>query len=363
MHTPARILIVDDEAAARDTLGAFLSLDNYDVFFAADGLDALEQCARISPDVILLDVMMPGMDGFTVCERLKSDKRWQHIPIILASALSRKEDITQGIESGADEFLVKPISGFEVRVRVRSMLRIKQQFDELSSTLRLREDLASMIVHDMRSPLTSILGVSELMLFRGDFDDTQKKDIELIHKLSNRLNSFTNDLLMLAKMENDQIILNRSDCDANLLINETIESFKMLAESRAINLTVDLSEQDPPPISLDANLFRRVMDNLISNALKVSPPDSTLTLQVNHPIREPDQPPYLQVKVIDEGPGIAVEDRERIFDKFEIVALKQSGAPQIGLGLAFCKLVVEAHDGRIFVEDNYPQGSIFTLEL
>jgi signal transduction histidine kinase len=120
-------------------------------------------------------------------------------------------------------------------------------------------------------------------------------------------------------------------------------------------------------VSLDTNLFERVLDNLISNALKFSPPDSTVTLRVEFPSSKTDevQPPNpgVRVCVLDEGPGISKEHRNLIFNKFEIVATKRGDAPQVGLGLAFCKMVVEAHGGRILVDANEPTGTVFTVEL
>ena len=120
------------------------------------------------------------------------------------------------------------------------------------------------------------------------------------------------------------------------------------------------------PVSLDANLFQRVLDNLLSNAVKFSPVERTVTVRVDYPNATSEPLPAeakLRIRVLDEGPGIDQEHRDRIFDKFEVVELKRSDTRQIGLGLVFCKMVVEAHHGRIFVEDNIPAGSVFTVEI
>ena len=125
MDEKPRILVVDDESSARNTLEAFLFGEGYDLAFAASGPEALARLDELVPDLILLDVMMPGMDGFKVCQRLKTDKRWRHIPIILVTVLDSKEDLARGLDAGADDFLSKPVNGLELRARVRSMLRIK----------------------------------------------------------------------------------------------------------------------------------------------------------------------------------------------------------------------------------------------
>ena len=358
------ILIVDDEPSARDTLEALLFRQGYDLAFAASGPEALACLNEIEPDVILLDVMMPGMDGFRVCQRLKTDKRWRHIPIVLVTALDSKEDLALGLDAGADDFLSKPVNGLELRARVRSMVRIKKQHDELEAILHLREDLANMIVHDMRSPLAAILGFSELLKRKITVRD-DLEDIEVIWTQARRLESFLNDMLLLAKMEKGKLILDRSTVDISQLVLEVEKSHDFIARSKRFNLVTDLPEESRP-ILLDVSLFQRVLDNLISNALEFSPAESTVTLRVEYPrvktaLHSPQ--PHVRIQVLDEGPGIPEEHRDRIFDKFETVALKSGGVPQVGLGLTFCRMVVEAHGGQIFVDANEPKGSVFTMEI
>jgi signal transduction histidine kinase len=359
------VLIVDDEPVVRDVIEGLLFKEGYHLAFASNGREALAYVETTTPDVILLDVMMPEMNGFEVCQHLKADKRWQHVPIILITALSDKKDLVRGLEAGADDFLHKPVNEQELRARVRSLLRIKKQYDELQATLRLREDLASMIVHDMRLPLTTIIGYSELLLLQGKIP---AKYLEFLKRISTRahsLNSFLNDMLMVAKMEADQMILNRAPVDIGQLVQELEKSYSFIAGSRAIKLVLDLPTESQQ-ISLDQNLFQRVLDNLISNAIKYSPDESTVTVQVEYlAVNDETQSPSprLRLKVLDEGPGITKEDRERIFEKFETTALTRTSTVQVGLGLAFCKMAVETHGGRIFVEANEPGGSVFTIEI
>jgi signal transduction histidine kinase len=149
------------------------------------------------------------------------------------------------------------------------------------------------------------------------------------------------------------------------MVDQVKESYSVVASSKKVDLITDL-----PPVGehvlLDANLFQRVLENLISNALKFSPSEGKVILQVEYPRAKTllySSVPRVRVKICDEGPGITKEDRERIFDKFEIVKLKEEGDPQVGLGLAFCKMVTEAHGGQVFVESNSPQGSIFVVEV
>jgi signal transduction histidine kinase len=364
MSAAGTILIVDDERVARDLIEGFLYPEGYNLIFATSGVEVLTHIETINPDVILLDVMMPVIDGFEVCRRLKADGRWQHIPIILVTALVNKEDLVTGFAAGANDFLRKPVSELELRARVRSMVRIKQQYDQLEATLRLRENLAQMIVHDIRTPLSVIMGFSELLLLKNAHAPENLVELHEIKKQANHLDSFLNDLLMLTKVEADRPILNRSLVEVSQLVQQVERTHKIIAESRKIDLVFQLPAESRP-VCLDANMFQRLLDNLISNALKFSPVHSSVTVRVEYPglNNESSDLPQLRIKVLDEGPGIAPEHHERIFDKFEIIDLKLRGVAQVGLGLAFCKMVAEAHGGRIFVEPNIPTGSIFIVEI
>ncbi|MCL4294744.1 MAG: response regulator [Anaerolineae bacterium] len=362
-----RVLIVDDEPSARITLEALLFPEGYELTLATSGLVALDLLDQFKPDTILLDVMMPEMDGFAVCQQLKAHKLWRHIPVILVTALDSKEDLVRGLEAGADEFLSKPVNGFELRARVRSMLRIKKQYDELAATMRLREDLTSMMVHDMKNLLSPIMGFSQLLTVNSTTLAEAFEYGELINSQADRLSSFINDILLLTKMEQGRLLLNTAPVDINSLVREVGLTYEVVAQSKEITLAVDL-----PPVSrqvvVDKNLLQRLLDNLVSNALKFAPLKSTVTLQVEYPPvsarrSQRENVPLMRAKVIDEGPGIAAEYRHRIFEKFETLALKKSGVLQVGLGLAFCKMVAEAHGGRVFVEDNQPAGSIFVVEI
>jgi signal transduction histidine kinase len=365
MTDKAKILIVDDEPLARDVMEGFLFRDNYDMAFAARGAEALAYFESSPPDLMLLDVMMPEMDGYTVCQKLKSDERFRHIPIILVTALGSKEDLVRGFEAGADDFLAKPVNEPELRARVRSMLRIKKQHDELEAALRLREDLSHMIVHDMRSPLTAIMGFSGMLQMRNRLSPEDLEDVNKIYAYALRVNSFLNDMLMIAKMEKaGHLILHYSTVDINKLVQRVIENHQIVTQLKRISLVTDLPIHSPQK-SLDQNLFERVVDNLLSNALKFSPPQSTVRIEVK--CLESADPslsePGIRLRILDQGPGIAKEHRQHIFNKFEILELQQNKVVQVGLGLALCKMVVDSHGGRIFVEDNDPVGAVFTVEV
>lgn len=361
MEQTPRVCIVDDNLIARETLADLLYPENYKLLLVESGPSLLSRIDQLKPDVLLLDVMMPGMNGFEVCQRLRSQSQWQHIPIILVTALDSKDSLVRGLDAGADEFISKPVNGSELRARVRSMLRIKRQYDELRATLQLREDLAHMLIHDMRTPLATISLYCGLILQRDNLARNDKEGMNNILAEARHLESFVNDMLLVAKMEQDKLLLNRSSNDLAALLVKVTAPHKRLAELKQIEIKLDLPAKKRP-LSLDTNLFSRTLDNLLSNALKFSPNNSTVTVCLTYLDQETDGL-SARIQVIDEGPGIPEEERRNIFDKFKIISLKQQGLSQIGLGLALCRQVVEAHGGQIYVSGNRPRGAVFTVEI
>jgi|APFre7841882630_1041343.scaffolds.fasta_scaffold06674_3 signal transduction histidine kinase len=359
MQTTSTVLIIDDEPIARAGLEALLAGEGYRLEFATNGQEGLAMAAGLVPDVILLDIMMPDMDGYEVCKQLRDAPRLRSIPIIIISALSDKESLVRGLDAGADEFLSKPVTGLELRARVRSMLRIRRQHKELQRLLQWREQFVNMLVHDMRTPLQVIMSYADLLLSDAPLETEQREWAELINTNADRLNRLLTEMLIMAKMERGQFALNQTTVELSQLLRSAYQHHRGVAGERTIRLQLEVPEQ-PVYGWLDANLCVRVLDNLLSNALKFSPPDSEVTLRLLLPAAAAK---HLYIQILDQGPGIPEEDRERIFNPFEIVALRQKGLPQIGLGLPFCKLAVEAHKGKLWVEPNQPTGSIFVIEL
>jgi len=356
----SKILIVDDEYINHQTLSALLHRESCEFEFALNGEEALSKLDEFQPDTILLDVMMPNLNGFEVCKIIKTTPKWQHIPVIIITALDDKETLKEGFDAGANDFLTKPVNSVELRARVRSMVLIKRQYDDLQAVLKLREDMSNMVAHDMRNPLTTILGYSNIM---GKVP-LSSDDIQLfarhISRESRRLSSFIDDMLLLAKMEHSELRLNLRSVNINSLVEAVKVHYNIIAEGKHISLTTDLPTESKE-IMVDKNLFQRVLDNLLSNALKYAPGDSKVVLKVRFLDNHPNF--HLRIEVIDEGPGVPDEQKALIFEKFDTGSLNQKNVLQIGLGLAFSKMVVSAHHGKLNVEDNHPTGSIFIIEV
>ena len=350
------ILIIDDQPDNFDVIQALLINEGYQLGYVSNAQQALTFLENSQPDIILLDVMMPDMNGVEFCKLFKANSEWSHIPVIMVTALSSKDDLSKCLEAGADDFISKPVSGVELRARVRSMLRIKQQYDRIKMLLEAREDMVNMMVHDLRNPLAGILFSTAVLKESKLSIEKQQKKIEQIERGGNQLQLMIDSLLLMAKLESGKMMLNYKAVDLCELCTAAIADFELLADQKKITIVPNL----PAPgghVFVDALIFRRVMDNLLSNAIKFSPSPSQIKLQAQ----------YLEqggakVQVIDLGSGVSEKTRQILFQKYEIGTIRE-GVNQIGLGLAFCKMAVEAHGGRIFLEDNVPQGSIFTVEI
>jgi len=354
MNEPASILIVDDEPTNFDVIEALLESEGYHLFYASNASATLRALENYAIDVILLDVMMPEIDGITLCSQIKAYPEYQYIPIIIVTALTSKTDLARGLEAGADDFISKPLNGMELRSRVHSMLRIKQQYDDLQLLLKRREEMAEIIVHDLQNPVSSIVLSSE-MLKSTDLDQRQQKKVEQIRVAGKRLEEQIQTLLTMAKLETGRLALNPDGIHVKPLLDQLIQEFSAIAASKEMTIIPNFQFDDDFAV-VDSHLLSRIVNNLLSNALKYSPRRSTIEVELN------DTPNQIILKVIDEGKGINDELKQKIFNKYETGTI-YGDIKQTGLGLSFCQMAVTAHYGQIYVEDNHPQGAIFIVEI
>ncbi len=348
------ILVVDDEPSGFDVIEGILFGEDYELHYASSGAAAIKRIETVPLDLILLDVMMPDMDGIEVCRWIKTSSA-QHIPVIMVTALSSKVVLARCLETGADDFIDKPINPLELRARVRSMLRIKKQHDALQASLQLRQDMSDMVIHDLRNPLTSII-LSCAILKRTELQGMQHHKVEQILQAGQQLQSMIDSLLLMAKLEANKLVLERLSVDLCELAQQSLADFRAIALAKQIDLVSELPLQHQP-VYVDIALLRRVLDNLLSNAIKFSSCGSQVTLKISFPSSQ-----RARLEVADQGKGIKAELRQSIFDKYE-VGDSVNGVAQMGLGLAFCKMAIEAHGGKIFVEENQPTGAILVVEI
>ncbi len=365
------LLVVDDNEENRDVLARRLQKQGHWAVTAAGGREALDALADQPFDLVLLDIMMPDMDGYEVLSRIKSDPRTQRLPVIMISALDETDSVVRCIEMGAADYLPKPCNPTLLRARVGASLREKRARDRelrytaalaesyrrLQELERLRDDLTHMIVHDLRTPLTSLLSGLQTVPLVGDLNGIQTEMLEIAVEGGQTLLGMINDLLDVEKMEQEAVPLERTPLTAAGLIERAMAQVVLLAQANGLTL-VQQAPLDLPPFSGDEDKLRRTVVNLLGNAIKFTPAGGVITASA-----ETGEGVVL-FSVHDTGEGIPPEAFDRIFEKFGQVESRKAGRKMsTGLGLTFCKLAVEAHGGRIWVESRPGRGSAFFFTI
>ncbi|MCP4150277.1 MAG: response regulator [bacterium] len=366
-----RILIVDDILENRKLLaGIIRKHTGHEVFLAKSGLDVVEMLKdpeMTKPDLILLDVMMPDMDGFEVAKILKSDSLTRDIPIIFITGLSDTDCKIQGFEVGGADYLSKPFNKQELLARVNTHLKLKQNEDSLrkknialNALIQKKNMLLGIAAHDLRNPLMTISGLADLFVMKYDKElkEDQRKFLHNITKLANFMNTIVDDFLDYSAIESGKLNLNLKETNVAKLIQNNIEYNKSLAERKQIALDFYYGDNLPEDIMLDAHKIKQVMNNLITNAIKFS--HSNTTIEVHLKLEDQN----LLFFVRDQGQGIPKEELEILFTPFQKTSVKSTaGEKSTGLGLAIVKKIVMGHKGKIWVESEIDKGSTFYVSI
>jgi len=268
-------------------------------------------------------------------------------------------DKTEAFPLRAGGFFETPVNDNDLRARTRSMQKIKTEHEELQHLLRLREELSNMVVHDLRCHLTNIILGLECLEYRNNIDESDTELVRNIRLSAGELDCLTENLLLMAKKRAGKLTLDYSDVDVLTLIEEVAGCLRNYTDSKNIKLNLGFSKDSSRTVRVDKELFKRLIENLVTNAIKYSPSNSTVKIR----LKNPESEAKILFQVIDEGEGIPVKYHDTIFEEYAIAEMAEKGVRQIGLGLSFCKMVAQLHDGRIYVLDNKPKGSIFCVEL
>lgn len=353
------ILVVDDEPHNRTLLKDSLEARGYRIEEAENGQEALNRIEASPPDAILLDLMMPGMDGIETCRLIKQNPRTKAIPVLMVTALTDREERLAGIKEGASDFLTKPIDLQEVILRVGNAVRVKKLMDELQSSyahvqkLVLRTDLTFKIIEELLEPLSSIVGSLEQLKATMPAGTEPRRLLRKAQGSALDLEGTINSLVEVARLENQELPLNLTSLPLNDLVRDVAADVGSLGASGRI----ECLEGDPRVmVQGEDEMVRKVLKVLMDNALRNTPFGDTVQVRVQR--REKKG----RVSIIDHGAQIPPEYRPKIFTQFSRGdSAGQSHAS--GVGLTFCKLAVEAMQGQVGIETTQAIGNVWWFEL
>lgn len=392
-HDLPRILIVDDTPTNIEILLGMLE-DSYDTSFATSGRQALELLAKTAaPDLILLDVMMPEMDGYEVCAALKSDPSTREIPVIFVTARTDSESETRALSAGGVDFVHKPVNKAVLRARVGLHLELERRArelrtanaeltrhrdhledlvhervrelalarDEAESANRAKSVFLTNIGHELHTPMHQIMGLAYLAK-RDSQDERSRTRMDQLERASQRLLHIINDLLTLSRAESERLVLESADFDLAALCARVIGRFEASARSKGLELVQRIESGVPLCLRGDAPHLEQMLDALLSNAIKFS--EQGHVRLVVAPIESREKAVTLRFAVEDQGIGLSPEARDNLFEPFrqgdETMTRRYEG---MGLGLALTKRLVSLMGGEIGVESRLGEGSVFWFSL
>ncbi len=348
------VLVVDDQQANVRMVGALLARAGYQVLPALSGAEGLELARTKTPDVVLLDMKMPGMDGFEVLRQIRLDDTTRDLPVIFLTADNDRENLIRAFAAGAIDYITKPFVAEELLARVHTHIDLKRSRDTLRRFAQEKQEMAELVAHDLRNYFANILFAADLLVGSEGISPAQARLVDSIHS------SADSGMLFL------QVFLEQQEHQAHGAAIEPLPVRQMLCEvvdlfSRpacAKNISLDLVEHETVIVSGLRVGVAHVLQNLVSNAIKYSPRDSTISITATR------HGNHGRMQVMDRGPGISEEDQARLFQRFVRLSTEPTeGESTTGLGLALAKQQARAMGGNLWYDQRDGGGSVFTLEL
>lgn len=359
------VLIVDDVTKNLQLMGTILRNKGYDIALATSGMDALETLKDTQPDLILLDIMMPEMDGFEVCNKLKQNERFRDIPVIFLTGKSATDDIVKGLKAGAADYVTKPFNTAELLLRVKTQIALKKSKDQLLEKNRelqqlnaAKDKFFSIISHDLKSPFQGLIGLTELL--HEDINSMGKDDIhefaKMIHESARNLLNLLENLLEWAVLEQNKQHCEPEKTDLANVIEKSIKLFH--ANITAKNITLNNTVEKPLLAWVDKNMIDTVIRNLLSNAIKYTPEDGQIELTADR------NETGIILSISDSGIGMNEKTRKQLFRIGETTSQPGTNNEKgTGLGLLICEELVHKNNGFIDVKSAPGKGSTFTITL
>ncbi len=352
------ILVVDDGPTNLHVLEKILKSKKYETLLASNGIEALELAQDELPDLILLDIMMPGMNGFEACQRLKQDPVTKDIPVIFISAIHEISEKVRGFKIGGVDYITKPIQREEVVARVDVHLGLKHSQEDLTNANAAKDKLLAIIGHDLRGPLGSLMQALDMLI---KFDDQLNKQkrlnmMEELHKGAKRTFNLLENTLCWARSQRGDIMYRPANMKAKTIVDDNIRLLSELAQEKAICLHSDVDET--LTVYTDKNMLTIVLRNLISNALKFTPDSGEVKVTASA------KKEFVEIAVVDNGIGISAENQEKLFNlENHFTTFGTRNEKGSGLGLLLCKEFVEKNGGKIRLESLKRGGSAFKFTV
>ncbi|MCP4700596.1 MAG: response regulator [Gammaproteobacteria bacterium] len=360
----SKILIVDDERRNIDILGNILR-DDYEILATRNGEQTLKLLqSGHYPDLILLDIMMPDLDGYEVCKRLKADEKTENIPVVFVTAMNAAEDETKGLELGAVDYIAKPVCPSIVRARVKTHLNLKLAYTELAQKNQkleeaalLRENVERISRHDLKSPLSGIINIPEILIMDPDLSEDQKNLLKTIKRCGYRMLNMINHSLDLYKMEMKTYQYNPGIVELVSLLHEAVMEIHSIATAKKLCVEILLhgkpvGKDDLFAIAGERLLCYSLFANLLKNALEASPEEKRVTIS----LEEKERMCFI---TIHNAGTVPEEIRQRFFDKY-VTAGKFGGT---GLGTYSAKLMAETQGGGVYLQTSEETGTAVSVRL
>lgn len=361
-----RILVVEDHQSMLTAIENILTSEGYEVITATDGIEALNKMEQTVPDLILADIMMPRMDGYTLYEQVRSRSEWVPIPFIFLTAKSEPEDILRGKKLGAEDYITKPFSAAELTIAVESRLKRSQAIHKAAETEfnDLKQQIITVLGHELRTPLTYISGYTDLAL--EDIPNLSPESFEDflqgIKQGTDRLTRLVEDLLMLTRLDTGQAaeefrLLVETNRSLGEIVRQTVEQHREKAEAKGLTLKTDIAPE-LPPVKLCKPFFVNALNRLIDNGIKFTRDEGGQVTVSVHP-----SDGWVKTTVDDEGVGIAPDKIPHVFDRFRQIDRDRMEQQGTGIGLAIAQGLIALHGGEITIESEPDVGSRFTIRL
>jgi len=361
----AKILVVDDIPENVKVIAHMLKGMGFAITFAKSGYEALESLKSNPPNLVLLDISMPGMDGYEVCERIKNDPETEDIPVIFVTARDNPEDVVMGFERGAVDYLTRPVNSAELKARVMTHLELKssrdiirQQNRELWELNASKDKFLSILAHDLKNPIAGLMTISELTAkMYSSLTDTERLNyIKEIHSSAERVLNILEDLLQWSRSQSGRIEYNPTEVNLARVTDEALAAVEDAVSKKELSIENNIPEESS--VFADRYMIATVIRNLLSNAVKFSYPGGKINLKAR--VNES----HVSYKVSDSGIGIPEENMKRLFRIDGGLSTpgteKEKGT---GLGLILCREFVEKNKGTIRAESTPGKGSAFTFTL